>query len=108
VRLDEDDDVVIAGRPGSAGRRACLLAVTPRELVILRSAPSANPPGRRAESLYVPRRAVEDGGIRSRSLVLRSAGMDLCVGLRSRKAVATASAWLGQVLNDHDRSDTTS
>jgi hypothetical protein len=85
-----------------------LLAVTPRELVILRSAPSANPPGRRAESLYVPRRAVEDGGIRSRSLVLRSAGMDLCVGLRSRKAVATASAWLGQVLNDHDRSDTTS
>jgi len=30
-----------------------LLAVTPRELLILRSVPSANPPGRRADSLYV-------------------------------------------------------
>jgi len=103
LRLDSDDEVVIAGRPG---RRACLLAVTPRELVILRSAPSANPPGRRADSLYVPRRAIEEAGIRSSSLVLRSAGVDLRVGLRSRKAVAAASAWLGQVLNDHGRSDT--
>ena len=102
LRLDSDDDIVIAGRPG---RRACLLAVTPRELVILRSAPSANPPGRRADSLYVPRRAIEEAGIRSSSLVLRSAGVDLRVGLRSRKAVATASAWLGYVLNDHGRGD---
>ena len=101
--LDPDDDVVIAGRPG---RRACLLAVTPRELVILRSAPSANPPGRRAESLYVPRRAIENARIRSGSLLLRSAGVDLRIGLRSRKAVAAASAWLEQVLNDDDRSDT--
>ena len=102
LRLDSDDEVVIAGRPG---RRACLLAVTPRELVILRSVPSANPPGRRADSLYVPRHAIEDAGIRSGSLVLRSAGVDLRVGLRSRKAVAAASAWLGQVLSDHGRSD---
>ena len=103
LRLDSDDEVVIAGRPG---RRACLLAVTPRELVILRSAPSANPPGRRAESLYVPRRAIENARIRSGSLLLRSAGVDLRIGLRSRKAVAAASAWLEQVLNDDDRSDT--
>jgi len=32
--------------------------------------------------------------------------VDLRVELRSRKAVATASAWLEQVLNDHDRSGT--
>ncbi len=108
ARLDADDDAVMAGRPGSPGRRACLLAVTPRELVILRSAPSASPPGRRADSLYVPRSAIEYADIRSGSLVLRSAGMDLRVGLRSRKAVAAASAWLGQVPNDHDRSDTSS
>jgi hypothetical protein len=101
--LDSDDDVVIAGR---SGRRACLLAVTPREVVILRSAPSANPPGRRAESLYVPRRAIENARIRSGSLLLRSAGADLRIGLRSRKAVAAASAWLEPVLNDDDRSDT--
>jgi hypothetical protein len=91
--LDAEDDVVIAGRPG---RRGGLFAVTPRELVILRSVPSANPPGRRADSLYVPRRAIEDAGIRSGSLVLRSAGVDLRIGLRSPKAVATASVWLGQ------------
>jgi hypothetical protein len=108
VRLGADDDVVIAGRPGSPGRRACLLAVTPRELVILRSAPSANPPGRRADSLYVPRRAIEYGDIRSGSIVLRSAGVELRVGLRSPKAVAAATDWLAQVGNDHDRSDTSS
>jgi hypothetical protein len=102
LRLDSDDDVAISGQPGRPGRRACLLAATPRELVILRSAPSANPFGRRADSLYVPRRAIEDADVRSGSLVLRSAGVDLRVGLRSRKAVAAASAWLGQVLNDHD------
>lgn len=101
--LDSGDDVMIAGRPG---RRACLLAVTPRELVILRTAPSANPPGRRADSLYFPRRAITDAGVRSGSLVLRSAGVDLRVGLRSRKAVAAASAWLGQLVNDHGRRDT--
>jgi hypothetical protein len=105
LRLDPDDEVAIAGRPG---RGACLLAVTPRELVILRAAPSVNPPGRRADSLYVPRRAIEEATIRSGLLVLRSAGVELRVGLRSRKAVAAASAWLGQVLNDHDRSDTSS
>jgi len=95
LRLDSDDDLVMAGRPGRAGRTTCLLAVTPRELVILRSAPSANPPGRRADSLYVPRHAITDAGIRSGSLVLRSAGVEFRVGLRSRKAVAAASAWLG-------------
>jgi hypothetical protein len=63
--LDSDDDVVIAGRPGRAGRTTCLLAVTPCELVILRSAPSANPPGLRADSLCVPRRAITDAEIRS-------------------------------------------
>jgi hypothetical protein len=107
--LDGDDDVVIAGRPG---RRACSLAVTPRELVILRSPLSVLPPGRRTDSLYVPRQAIEDAGIRSGSLVLRSAGVDLRVGLRPRKAAAAVSAWLGHVLNgdpsDHDRSDPTS
>jgi len=106
--LDSGDDGVIAGRPGRAGRTTCLLAVTPCELVILRSAPSANPPGLRADSLCVPRRAITDADIRSGSLVLRSAGADLRVGLRSRKAVAAASAWLEQVLNDHDRSGTSS
>jgi hypothetical protein len=103
--LDADDNVVIAGRPG---RQACSLAVTPRELVILRSPLSVIPPGRRADSLYVPRRAIEDAGIRSGSLLLRSAGVDLRVGLRSRKAAATASAWLGHLLNGGDPSDPTS
>jgi hypothetical protein len=105
VGFDAGDDAVIAGRPG---RRACLLAVTPRELVILRSPLSVIPPGRRADSLYVPRHAIEEAGIRSGSLVLRSAGVDLRVGLRSRKTAATASAWLGHVLNGDDPSGPTS
>ena len=108
LRLDPDDEVVMAGRPGRRGRATCLLAGTPREVVILRSVLSAGSPGRVTDSLYVPRRAIEDASIKSGSLVLRSAGVDLRVGLRSRKGVATASAWLGQVLSDHDCSDTSS
>jgi hypothetical protein len=108
LRLDSDDDVVMAGRPGRRGRATCLLAVTPREVVILRSVLSAGSPGRLTDSLYVPRRAIEDASIKSGSLLLRSAGLDLRIGLRSKKAVTAASAWLGQVLNDHDRTGTSS
>ena len=108
LRLDPDDEVLMAGRPGRRGRATCLLAVTPREVVILRSVLSAGSPGRLTDSLYVPRRAIEDASIKPGSLLLRSAGLDLHIGLRSRKAVAAASAWLGQVLNDHDRTGTSS
>jgi hypothetical protein len=73
---------------------------------------SAQPPrqlGRLTDSLYVPRRAIESASIRSGSLLLRSAGLDLNIELRSRRtAAAAAAAWLGQILSDHDRSGTSS
>jgi len=106
LRLDSDDEVVMAGRPGRAGRGTCLLALTSRELVILRSLRSANPRGRLADTLYVPRRVITAGSIQSGSLLLRSAGVDLRIGLSSRKAAGAASAWLEQVLNDRDRTGT--
>jgi hypothetical protein len=82
----------------------CLLAVTPRELVIMRSARSVNPFGRLTDSLYVPRRVVSDTSIQSGSLILRSNELELAIRLKSRKTAAAASAWLGQALSDRDHS----
>ncbi len=106
--LDPDDDIATAGWCGSASRGTCLVAVTPWELVILRSGRVASRRGRLTDSLYVPRRAIQNASIRSGSLLLRSAGLDLVVRLRSRRTAATASAWLGQALGDHDHSGTSS
>lgn len=64
------------------------------------------PRGRVAETLYVPRRAIEGASIQSGSLLLRSAGQELRITLRSRRTAAAASAWSGQMLSDHDRSGT--
>lgn len=108
LRLDPDDDIAASGRLRRAGRRTCLVAVTPRELVILRSIRSARPPGRITDALYLPRRAITEVGISSGALRLRSAGLDLRVALGSRRTAAAVLAWLGQVLNDHDRSGTVS
>jgi hypothetical protein len=104
LRLDPDEDVAIAGRYGRPGRGMCLLAVTPRELVIMRSARSVNPFGRLTDSLYVPRRVVSDTSIQSGSLILRSNELELAIRLKSRKTAAAASAWLGQALSDRDHS----
>lgn len=106
LRLDRDDDIAASGRYGRAGRRTCLLAVTPRELVVLRSARSVRRPGRITDFLYVPRCAIEDGGVQSGTLLLRSAGLNLRIRLRSGTTAAAASTWLGQVLSEHDRSGT--
>ena len=106
LRLDPADDIAAAGLPGRGLRGTCLVAATPRELVILRSVRSASPSGWLNDSLYVPRHAIEDAGIRSGSVLLRSAGLELSIRLSSRRAGAAASAWLGQVLSDHDHSGT--
>ncbi len=100
--LDPADEVATAG--SATVRRACLIAVTPYELIALRSRHS----GRVTDSLLVPRRAIEQADIRSATLLLRSAGVDLRVRLRSRKTAATAAAWLDQVLGHHDRSGASS
>jgi hypothetical protein len=88
--LDPADEVA------TAGPRTRLIVVTRYELVILR-------PGR---VTYVPRSAIQAASIRSRSLVLRSAGVDLDLGLRSRKTAAAAALWLERVPGDHHRSGT--
>jgi hypothetical protein len=98
--LDPADEVATAG----SARGACLVAVTPYELIVLRSRRS----GRVTDSLLVPLRALQRASIRSGALLLRSAGVDMRVRLRSRKTGATATAWLEQVLGDHDRSGASS
>jgi hypothetical protein len=108
LRLDPDDEIAAVGQHERAGHRMCLLAATPRELVIMRSFRSAGAPGRMTESIYVPRRAVEQASIETGSLILRGAGLDLRVILRSRRTAAAASAWLGQVLSGHDHSGASS
>jgi len=97
--LDPADQVAAAG-----SGRACLIAVTPYELIVLRSRRS----GGATDALLVPRRAIQQASPRSGSLLLRSAGVDLHVRLRSRKTAATAAAWLEQALGHHDRSGTSS
>lgn len=77
LKLDPDDEIAVAGQYGRVGRRTCLLAVTPLELVIMRSSRLAHPRDRVADTLYVPRRAIEGASIESGSLLLRSAGQEL-------------------------------
>ncbi|MGH3198532.1 MAG: hypothetical protein ACRDOH_00065 [Streptosporangiaceae bacterium] len=72
----------------------------------MRSVRSVSPPGRLTDLLCVPRRAIEAASIRSGSLLLRSAGLELGITLRSRRTAAAASAWLAQVLGDHDHGGT--
>jgi hypothetical protein len=104
LRLDSADDVVTVGRYGRSGRRTCLLALAPPELVVVRFVRSASLLGRRSDWLYVPRRGIEAASFRPGLLLLRSAGLELGITLRSSQTAAAASAWLGQVLADHDHS----
>ena len=103
LKLDPDDEVAAVGQHGRVG-----LAATPREFVIMRSFRSAGAPGRMTESIHVPRRAIEQASVETGSLLLRGAGLDLRIILRSRRTAAAASAWLGQVLSGHDHSGASS
>jgi len=60
------------------------------------------------ESIYVRRRAIEQGSVETGSLLLRGAGLDLRIILRSRRTAGAASTWLGQVLSGHDHSGASS
>jgi hypothetical protein len=104
LRLDADDEVATVGRYASARRKACLLVITSRELVVLRSERSLSRLGRLTDSLYVPRHAVEGAGVWSGSLLLHSSGLELSISLGSRRTAAAASARLEQVLGGHDHS----
>jgi hypothetical protein len=106
LRLRPDDDIATSGRHGSGMRRTCLLVVTPHELVIVRSAWSANAHRRLTDWLYVPRRAIEHASIGPGSLLLRSAGLELGIELRPKRSAAAASELLARALSDHDRSGT--
>jgi hypothetical protein len=98
------DAIVSAGWRSRAGRGTCLLSVTSRELVIVQSARGLAPPWRRATStLCLPRGPVEDAAVRSRTMLLRSAGTEVCVSLRSRTVAAAASSWLRWMLSGHGR-----
>jgi hypothetical protein len=102
--LDRGDAVVSAGWRSCVGSGECLLSVTSRELVIGQS-----PSDRRwpwsvsARMLYVPRGSVEDAVVRSKTVLMRSAGTDVRIVFRSRRAAAVASSWLSWVLSDHGR-----
>jgi hypothetical protein len=89
-----------------SGRGGCLLALTSRELVIVRSWRAPGRPWCRVRrTLYVPRRSIEGVGSRSRSMYLDSAGTQVCIGLGSRRIASAASAWLGRVLGEPDLRD---
>jgi hypothetical protein len=100
--LGTDDRVVSVGGRFRLSRGVSLLAVTSRELIIVRSVRAPGRPWRRVmDALYIPRQAIERASLRSGTLELRTAGVDVRVRLRSRRIAATASVWLSQLLNDH-------
>jgi hypothetical protein len=89
-----------------AGRGGCTVAVTSRELVVVRSWRAAGRPWRRVRrTLYVPRRSFEGAVPRSRSVYLGSAGAQVRIGLGSRRIASAASAWLGEALGQPDHRD---
>jgi hypothetical protein len=88
------------------GCGTCTLALTSREVVVVRSWRAPVRPWRRVRrTLYVPRRSIEGAVSRSRSVCLDSAGTQVCIGLGSRRIASAASAWLGQVLGQPDHRD---
>jgi hypothetical protein len=97
--LDPADQGVCVRWRSHAGRGACTLAVTSRELVLVRSWRAPGRPWHRVRrTLYVPRRSFVGAVPRSRSVCLDSAGTQVRIGLGSRRIASAASAWLGQVL----------
>jgi hypothetical protein len=101
--VDPDDDVIWAGWRSRAHGAACLLAVTPRELIIAQSLPRRGRLGHGiTRTMYVPRQALRDAVAQEGSLRLHSAGSDVDVALWSGKAADAASSWLRQVLDDRD------
>lgn len=108
LRLAGDEFLAIGRRSRLAGREI-LLSVTSRELIIATSV-RAGPlwRARLSRTLYIPRRQIEDAGIRSGTLRLRSAGRELSIGLGPGRLTAAASLLLGRALDDHDRSGTSS
>jgi hypothetical protein len=104
--LDPADHGVCARWRSYAGCGACTVAVTSREVVVVRSWRAPGRPWRRVrQTLYVPRRSFESAVPRSRSLCLDSAGAQVRIGLGSRRIASAASAWLRQVLGEPDHRD---
>jgi hypothetical protein len=101
--LDPGDDLIWSGWRSRARGAACLLAVTARELIIVRSRPGRSRLGPAiTRTVYMPREALRDAAAQAGSLRLRSAGTDVDVGLWSARVADAASSWLRQVLGDRD------
>jgi hypothetical protein len=100
--LAPEDGVVAVGHRGGRLRRCCLLAVTPRELIIEQTWRDWRRPWRKtSQTLYLPLQSVGSAIIRGKTLRLESAGTTVRVRLASRKTAATAATWLASVLNSH-------
>jgi hypothetical protein len=100
--LAPEDGVVAVGHRGGRLRRCCLLAVTPRELLIEQTWRDWRRPWRTtSQTLYLPLQSVCSAIIRGKTLRLESAGTTVRVRLASRKTAATAATWLASLLNSH-------
>lgn len=99
--LAADDAIVSAGWRSRAGRGACLLSVTSRELVVVQSLRDPLTWRWSTRTLYVPRGSIENAVVRSRTVLLRTAGTDMRIALQSREVAAAASSCLRWMLSDH-------
>jgi hypothetical protein len=98
-----DAVAAIYGHARRPGGKEYLIALTPRELVVIRAVRKRYPPHfDRVDSVQVPRRNIEKASIRPRCLLLRSAGVDLCVELGAN-LTPVAALWLRDALNLKDR-----
>jgi hypothetical protein len=98
-----DGVAAVFGHARRPGGMEYLIALTARELVVIRAAWKRNPPHfDRPDSVQVPRRNIRKASIRSGCLLLRSAGVDLRVELGASLTPA-AALWLEDALNFKDR-----
>jgi len=99
--LAPDDAIVSAEWRSRAGRGACLVSVTSRELVVVQSPRDPLTWRRTTCTLYVARGSIEGAVVRPKTILLRSAGRDVRIALQSRAIAAAVADWLRWMLSDH-------
>jgi len=99
--LSAGDTIACAAWRSRAGRGTCLLGVTSRELVVVQSRRPCGRPWRlTTRTLCVPRGSIEGAVVRSKTVLLRSAGAEMRIVLESRGLAAAADSWLRWMLSD--------
>jgi hypothetical protein len=99
VLLDVREGIACMSWRSRARCAACLLALTPRELIVVQSRAEHSIPRRVIRrTLYLPRQSVQGAEDRAKTVCVHTAGTQVEITLWSRKAAADVSCWMGKML----------